>query len=376
MGPGLWVRPDELPGKLSTDPDAVEACGMATSILWALSGRKYVAARTVTETYERACSRPSALTMPLRWPATPTLDAGAIRNVGSAACGCQGVSGGRHTRLRLRGTPVRRVQSVRGPSGELDPGTYRVENSGLLRLDDAAPCDVDGLTVTYTYGTGLPSGAKVAARLLAAELLRSWSGDDECRIPDRVTNVSREGMSMTIMDKQDFIDDLRTGIYEIDLFLRAANPDRARKKARVFSPDIPKAYRTTANGVPGIPAGQALAYDLYAEQGERLNVGLRRYRADGTALSLAGYSWRAEARSAPTDGAGSLVANLTDYLSLSATDDTLLVLDVPGNVTAALELGRAYWDLFYWPTNNPGASTKWLSGHFAVGASVTNMEVL
>jgi hypothetical protein len=37
---------------------------------------------------------------------------------------------------------------------------------------------------------------------------------------------------------------MRTGVYSVDLFLKAVNPDNARKPARVWSPDLPRANRT------------------------------------------------------------------------------------------------------------------------------------
>lgn len=367
MSSGMWITPEELDGTLSTDPGADEACSLASFVLWAFSGRKYGRARTVTETYECACSRPSDWYMPARWPAVPVLDGGAVSNVMTAAeCGCQGVQGGRHTRLRLRGTPVRRVHRVRTASGVLDPSLYRVENSGLLTLSQAAPGDVCGLEVTYTYGTGIPGGGRLAAKLLAQEFVKSWSGDDECRLPDRVTNVSRQGVSFTVLDKQDFLDDLRTGILEVDLFLRAVNPDRARKKARVFSPDLPKAHRTTANFPParsiGWPAGFPRSYDLLVLEGADLYRGLRRYGPDGEAIDLTGWSFRAEARASEDDGSA-LVVDLTPFLSVSSTDTTLLDLSVPEVDAAPLWTApAAAWDLWIWPTGDPSAEEKWLSG--------------
>jgi hypothetical protein len=58
-----------------------------------------------------------------------------------------------------------------------------------------------------------------------------------------VTSVSRQGVSYTILDNQEFIDELRTGLYEIDLFLKVTNPDNARRKSKVFSVDNPRARR-------------------------------------------------------------------------------------------------------------------------------------
>jgi hypothetical protein len=77
------------------------------------------------------------------------------------------------------------------------------------------------------------------------EFAKLWAGDDDCALPQRVTSISRQGVSYTLLDSQDFIDDLRTGLYAVDLFLKTVNPDKARRKSRVFSPDVPRARRYT-----------------------------------------------------------------------------------------------------------------------------------
>jgi len=77
------------------------------------------------------------------------------------------------------------------------------------------------------------------------EFAKLWAGDDECMLPQRITSISRQGVSYTLLDSQDFIDDLRTGLYAIDLFLKSVNPDKARARTRVFSPDVPRARRYT-----------------------------------------------------------------------------------------------------------------------------------
>jgi hypothetical protein len=64
-------------------------------------------------------------------------------------------------------------------------------------------------------------------------------------LPQRVTSISRQGVSYTLLDSQDFIEELKTGIYAVDLFLKSVNPDKARARSRVFSPDVPRARRYT-----------------------------------------------------------------------------------------------------------------------------------
>src|SRR5690606_31540367 len=133
---------------------------------------------------------------------------------------------------RLRGSPVRKDTRVTRDGVDLPSDTYKIVNGSILQLTGTSQ-DVCGLEVTYTYGVGVPVSGQRAARSLARELVKGWSGSEECMLPDRVTNVSRQGISFTVMDPQDFLDDGRTGVYEVDLFLRASNPDKARKPARV-----------------------------------------------------------------------------------------------------------------------------------------------
>jgi hypothetical protein len=86
---------------------------------------------------------------------------------------------------------------------------------------------------------------RMAARVLALEFAKLWAGDEDCALPQRITSVSRQGVSYTILDQQDFLDELKTGLYVVDLFLKSVNPDKARAKARVFSVDVPRGRRYT-----------------------------------------------------------------------------------------------------------------------------------
>lgn len=247
--PVLWVTPEELE-ESSSSPYAFEACKAASYVMWAFSGRKYHGIRTVTERYECPC-RSMGYDLAIR----PYLDGSGnlynqtyVDRQPISDCNCSGTVNGRHTRLRLRGTPVRSVQRVRRGDTELDKDNYKVVNSQYLQLTGTS-LDVCGLEVTYTYGVPAPVAGRRAARQLARELVKGWSGDASCMLPDRVQNINRQGISIAVMDPQDFLNEGRTGVYEVDLFLRAANPDKARKPARVFSPDMPKPFRVTAGPV-------------------------------------------------------------------------------------------------------------------------------
>lgn len=81
-------------------------------------------------------------------------------------------------------------------------------------------CSTNGsiVRVHYTTANNLPAGADLAAMRLAEEYLLAYQGK-ECSLPERVTSVSRQGASWTILDPQDFLSDGLTGIGPIDQWL-------------------------------------------------------------------------------------------------------------------------------------------------------------
>jgi hypothetical protein len=202
--------------------------------MWALSGRRFGGVKTVTERYE--C--PPISESESSFIATPHLRGGEVYNF-PRGCGCS-FNGVDHNHLRLRGRPILSIAEVKLGSRVLSPSDYWIENRSLL---GTTACDLCDAEITYTYGSRPPVAGERAARYLANQLVHSWSGDGECELPERVTSVSRQGVSYQLLDNQSFLDDARTGIYMVDLFLKAVNPDKARKPARVFSPDVPRGRR-------------------------------------------------------------------------------------------------------------------------------------
>ena len=241
----LWVNVEEL-DTYADHEYAYEAVKVASQLLWSMSGRKYGGINTVTEKYVCA-SRAYRLGASAR-NYTPELVGGDMYNIpfdefdDYAELTTDGMSPS--TRLRLRGRPVIKIDSVRDRTGMIvDPSNYYLVDHSTLQARSGtawAPCNIE---VTYTYGSPPPASGKAAARVLATEFIKLWSGNDDCALPQRITAISRQGVSYTVLDNQDFIDELRTGLYVVDLFLKSTNPDKARAKARVFSPDVPRARR-------------------------------------------------------------------------------------------------------------------------------------
>ena len=251
MSSNLWTNVEDLGSTYADSDYAYDAVKTASYLLWGMSGRKYSGTTTVTERYVSVYDpylRAGASVMTY----SPTLIQGEVKNLrigGSGLYGDDDYLGdgtSSNTRIRLRGRKVVKIHTVRDIDGNIiDPSQYYlVEHSTLLATPGATwtPSNVE---VTYTYGTPPPTAGKNAARMLAIELVKLYEGDDTCALPQRVTSISRQGISYTVLDNQDFIDDLRTGLYSVDLFLKTTNPDKARARARVFSPDVPKARRIT-----------------------------------------------------------------------------------------------------------------------------------
>ena len=244
----LWVQPDEL-GDYANTEYAQEACEVASYLMWAMSGRKYTGVTTVTERY--VCKARDYYFGGSSKNTQAVLAGGNVYNIPAGAnddlleLTADGLSP--ESRLRLRGRPVTRILAVRSgvTSTLLDESSYYLVDHSTIQLKVGAawtPCNVE---ITYTYGTVPPTAGRMAARTLAIEFAKLWSEDETCALPQRVTSISRQGVSYTLLDSQDFIQEIRTGVYAVDLFLKTSNPDGARVKSRVFSVDTPRARRYT-----------------------------------------------------------------------------------------------------------------------------------
>jgi len=213
-----------------TGPYTDSAVQFASFILYKLSGEKYTGVQTVTEVYTSDIMAPVST--------NPYLISGNVYNI------AKGTEGLRN--LRLQQTPVRSVQSVVHLGRQLGTSEFSLRNNSYLVRHNSLPWilnPVMELSVTYTFGTPPPAAGKRAAIRLANELILSDKGSANCSLPERISSVSRQGVSYTIMDPQSFIDNGKVGIYEIDLFLAAANPSKAKKRPKVFLAGSTRAER-------------------------------------------------------------------------------------------------------------------------------------
>lgn len=224
MAVDLWVTSAELTcAATATEPQKAEAAQVASELLYLLSGRQFDTRATVV--------RPNRLVQ---------------------ECGCSpGVGCGCCSGELVLAAPVVAVTSVKVDGAVLDPSAYLlVDDRRLVRLNGQAwPCCQDLTRPTTQVGTfevsyswGKPSAdwsvAKVAARELGCELAKAAAGV-ACNLPKRATSVSRQGVSFSLPDLMEFLGDGRTGIYLVDLFLKAVNPGGLTRRATFVSPDYP-----------------------------------------------------------------------------------------------------------------------------------------
>lgn len=173
---------------------------------------------------------------------------GGSRPIGVDECGCRGLGGTgcTATGVALPRRPVLSVDEVRIDGQVVDPSTYRLADRHVLMRQGAGwPCsqdlarpDTDERTfaIDYTYG-GRPDPAGLAATAaLACELARACTPGAECRLPERLQSLTREGVTMTVLDPFDFLDQSRFGLYEVDAWIAGLDRARGQRAGRVISP--------------------------------------------------------------------------------------------------------------------------------------------
>lgn len=187
-----------------------EAVPIATRVVYELLGRRWV------------------------WPAVTTTEIHPVRS------GQQVIS--------LFGRPVMSVSSVH-LEGSTEEILYTLESKFRLRLQQPfrASCiggsDTRRVAVTYTFGSEPPVGVLRAIEVYASELTKAMAGDSTCRLPQRVTTIARQGVSMTLLDPGEYLEEGKTGLPEVDVMLKVFNSGGARRPARVYGRATPPAER-------------------------------------------------------------------------------------------------------------------------------------
>lgn len=237
---------------------------LAWTTLQALSGYRLSLCPVTVRPCSRACADAARTWMvdPAVWgdghygatgSFSPNINAGGLwlNSCGcrSGDCSCTFLS-----EARLVG-PVGGIESVTINGAVLDPSAYRVDNGNLLvRVDGgvwpacqdmaASLSDPTAQTfgVSYYMGFAPDLVSKYAAGLLAVEYAKACMGK-KCALPNGVTTITRQGVSMEI--QAGLFPNGFTGIQAVDAWLYTVNPNALKQAPRVSSPDYNRPRVTT-----------------------------------------------------------------------------------------------------------------------------------
>lgn len=228
------------PEPLASLPEGREKFeAMAVQYLWRWTGKTLGTCRVAVELCRENCtdgrstfngSGPGVGGM---W--RPVIIDGGWVNIGCSLCGdrcgCGDIGG-----LVLPG-PVSAVVSVVEDGETLPASGYSLNRNVLYRLDGRrwAPCDT---VVTYDRGVPVPEGGEIAAGVLALELAKAACNDNTCQLPRRMQTMSRQGVTVAMLDSFEDIDKGHTGIWIIDSWIASMTKPKVRPS--VLSPDQPR----------------------------------------------------------------------------------------------------------------------------------------
>lgn len=200
----------------------------------------------------------------------------------SDRCGCWGLQ-----EIDL-GPDVQAITEVKLDGVVVDPAEYDVSGGRYLvayqRADGTQllwPCcqrldlrstEVDTFEVTFIRGLMPPIGGVKACAVLACELLKASRGDAECRLPKRVTSVTRQGVTVAVLDPLTMFGEGRTGLQEVDMWLASVALGASRREATVIVPGEHQRYIVTQapQAVPRDATIYATAHDLSVETSARI----------------------------------------------------------------------------------------------------------
>lgn len=214
-----------------------EAIAIATEIYYVLSGRTYGLSAKVLRPNRCANSCQCRLSSQYGYSGFSSWSYDYWRSTG---CRCQS----EELILPL----VHSIEQVVVGGVALAPTAYALyDRHRLVKTDGTAwPCcqslasatAANSIVVAATVGTPVPAMGVAAVKEMACQILAI--GTAACRLPARVQSITRQGVTATILDPQDFLTAGRTGLYLGDLFLTTVNPKSLRRPTTVLSPDSPR----------------------------------------------------------------------------------------------------------------------------------------
>lgn len=228
-----WAQVHELPADMQQLHNEGTWCvilALASDILWAASGRRWrnvEASETVTLDHP-----PTSCRAEIPW-----------WGHGWATAGWRPLFAphGSPDRVRLPRPDVTAITAATIDGATFE--AFRRAGNWAVRTDGKGwPTEPDRTRITYDFGRLVPAGGRLAAATLAIELGKAWAGQ-KCALPARVTSVTRQGITYEALESLEFLKEGLTGLYGVDAWIRAVNPDGLRQAGSVWSPDTVEARR-------------------------------------------------------------------------------------------------------------------------------------
>lgn len=232
----LWGSVDDLLDPLH--PKAELYLKMSSHILYILTGEKFQGVRTTTEYFSGQSGENVYAPAVIEGKMYNLPKSQVIRSMSSS----RGGVGGRVTKLYLKHRPIRNIIEIVENGVVLPPESYTIRERAFLRKRNGSVWSMSPtkeLAVTYEYGANPPSIGIDEAIKLADQFMLYEMGSDECILPDNVTSVERQGVSISVINPTDIIQSGFTGIRSVDMFIKTYNPDRARVKSKIYIPGRP-----------------------------------------------------------------------------------------------------------------------------------------
>lgn len=239
----------------TVSPDITgSAVRVATEVLWALTGRQFGLCQVTLRPCRRECGDDYWNPYFTQFGvvgigsgfAQPALIGGQWFNLMCGSCTGNTCSCSSISEVKLP-APVHRIVEVKIDGAPLVTGSYRVDDNRLLvrtdgddwpRCNDLNKSDTEVGTwsVTAEYGQLVPEGGAWAVGELACELINAINGED-CRLPRQVTQLARQGVTITFPSLTELFTNRQTGLYLVDLFIATWNPNKLSRRSGVYSVD-------------------------------------------------------------------------------------------------------------------------------------------
>lgn len=114
----------------------------------------------------------------------------------------------------------------------------------LCADQNLAPGDPDAFEVTYRRGLAVPTALAQATASLACEYAKACLGL-ACRLPSRVTSISRQGVTISMVEIADILKNGLTGLWELDQLIMTYNPYGLKGRTRFYSPELREPRQVT-----------------------------------------------------------------------------------------------------------------------------------